>query len=238
MNKTFYRVADYSKMDLVLNSKSYNYGKGFSQEYDYFLDSYFKVANKIDLPIDFLIHVNNGIALFGNDFLLSIKNAIVGDNFVDIYKVTNNLKHKGIVIPIHLINEFIQSFDDINPFVNFAEGNYLWERYFELVRKKIFNELPSRKESIFLFDNINDCEFYIKNHKKGFGKIYEIEIIQEDALFKADMNIYDETDLSITHNNLLKELFKYWDKQTSKTPRYEYLFQGKCRVKNVLQQRI
>lgn len=102
----------------------------------------------------------------------------------------------------------------------------------------MFNELPSRKESIFLFDNIDDCNYYIKTHKNGIGHIYEIEITRQETLFKADMNIFDEIDLSITQNNLLVELYKYWDKQSSKTPRYEYLFQGECRVKNVLQQRI
>lgn len=234
MSKIFYRVGDYPITGVILNSNTYNYGKSFGKEYDYLLDSYFNVANKIDLPIDFLIYINNGFANEGNYFLKRIKTAILNEIFVDIFKVTGNIKHTGIIIPINLLNEFIQSFDEKNTFKIFLEGNYLWERYFEMVREKVFKELPSRKESIFLFDNVDDCQFYIKNHKKGFGKIYEVEIIEEEALFRADMNIYEEIDLSITYNNLLKEFFKYWDKQSSQTPRYEYLFQGQCRIKNVL----
>lgn len=238
MTHTFYRVGNYTENNIVLNSATYNYGKSFRNEYDHLLDSYFKVANQIDLPIDFLIHVSNGIASCGNDYLNGIKNAVVNENFVNIFKVTNNEKHIGAVIPINLLNEYIQSFDDDNQFKILAEGKYLWERYFEMVRKNVFPELPSRKESIFLFDNIADCEFYISNYKNGFGNIYEIEVIQKDILFKADMDIYDKIDLSIKHNDLVKEMFKYWNEETSETPRYEYLFRGKCRVKKVLQQRI
>lgn len=238
MNNTFYRVGNYSENNIVIDSKTYNYGKSFGDEYDHLIDSYFKVATKIDLPIDFLVSVSNGIATFENVFLNVIRNAIVEENFIDIYKVTNNEKHNGFVIPISLMNEFIQSFDDDNNFKVLAEGKYLWERYFEIVREKFFPELPSRKESIFLFDNVADCEFYISNHKGGFGNIYEVEIIQKHILFQADMNIFDESDLSITNSNLMKELFKYWNKETSKTPRYEYLFQGKCCMKNVLKHRL
>ena len=233
MNNTFYRVGDYSENNIVLDSKTYNYGNSFGNEYDHLIDSYFKVANMIDLPIDFLITVSNGIATFGNELLSVNRNEIVNDHFVKIYKVTINEKHNGFLIPVSLLNDFIQSFDDDNNFKSLAEGKYLWEGYFEIVRGKLFPELPSRMESIFLFDNVADCEFYISNHKGGFGNIYEIDIIHQDILFKADMNIFDEVDLSVTYNNLIKELYKYWNEESSETPRYEYLFQGRCRVKNV-----
>lgn len=50
MNNTFYRVGDYSENNIVLDSKTYNYGNSFGNEYDHLIDSYFKVANMIDLP--------------------------------------------------------------------------------------------------------------------------------------------------------------------------------------------
>ncbi|MCF8465119.1 MAG: hypothetical protein K9G41_09765 [Flavobacteriales bacterium] len=233
MKKAYYRVGHYGQDEIILNSDTYNYGMSFDTTYNHLLDGYFNIATKIDLPVDFLIDINIGIALFGNVYLNQIEQAIVQDTFVDIYKVTNKDAHRGIVIPIKLLNTFIQHFDDENPFLAYVEGKYLWERYFEMVRSKVFNHLPTRKDSIFLFDNVSDCEFYIQEHKKGFGKIYEVEIIREEQLLKVDMNIFDEISLSITSNNLKMELFKYWDGGLSNTPRFEYLFQGECRLKSI-----
>ena len=220
MKKSFYRVGDFNQHGLVLDSNSFNYGKSFTGEYDYFLERYFNIASKIDLPIDFLIDVNNGIAFYGDDYLKEkIEPAIVQKFYVDLFKVTANEKHRGFTIPINLINEFTQSFNE--PTTILLEGKYIWENYFEMVRLKAFPELPSRKESIFLFENINDCNDYIEKHKKGFGQIYEVEIIEKEVMFKADMNIFDEIDLSITYNNLILELAKYWEGKTSEKPVYE-----------------
>lgn len=235
MKDIFYRAGNYLNDEIIiLDSNSYNYGKSFSSSHDHFLNCYFNIATKIDLPIDFLIFVNNGLAIHGTDFIHSnIIPAIVEDYYIELQKVTKNAKHKEIVIPIGLLNEFIQSFDDQNPFYLFPEGKYLWEQYFELVRKKIFPSLPNRKDSIFLFDNIEACEYYINTHRKGEGKIYKVELLHKKALFKADMKIFDDVDLSITHNNLLIELFKYWNSESSKSPIYEYLFQGRCKLKKI-----
>lgn len=235
MKDIFYRVGNYSDDEIIiLDSDSYNYGKSFSSNHDHFLNCYFNIATKIDLPVDFLIFVNNGLAILGTDFIHSnIIPAIVDENYIDLQKVTKNEKHKRIVIPISLLNEFIQSFDDQNPFYHNPEGKYLWEQYFDLVRKKIFPSLPNRKESIFLFDNIEACEYYINTHRKGVGKIYKVELLHTRALFKADMKIFDDIDLSISHNCLLFELFKYWNAESSKSPIYEYLFQGKCKLKKI-----
>jgi hypothetical protein len=235
MTDKLYKVGAYSEeKEILLDTKHSNYGANFSTKYDHFLDSYFNVATKIDLPIDFLVSVVNGIVNFGDDYINNnIAPAIVNEFYVDLFKVTKNPKHKSIVIPIQLLNDFIQSFDGENPFILFYEGFYLWERYFEMVRLKIFSDLPNRKQCLFFFDNLDDCNDYIKNKNGGLGQIYEVEILEQSNLFKGDMNLIDELDESITYNNILKEVFNYWDGKSSSRPIFEYLFEGKCKLKNL-----
>ncbi|AFL81886.1 hypothetical protein Aeqsu_2428 [Aequorivita sublithincola DSM 14238] len=100
MNRTFYRVGIYNENDILLNSKTYNYGRSFGKEYDHLMQSYFSIADKIDLPIDFLIYINDETAKDGDVFLSKVKLAIVNEFYIDLFKVTANAKHKGIVIPI------------------------------------------------------------------------------------------------------------------------------------------
>jgi hypothetical protein len=235
MTNKLYKVGTYSdKKEIFLDTKTTNYGAIFSTKYDHFLDSYFNVATKTDLPVDFLVYVMNGMANGGNDFINSnVLPAIIDETYIDLFKVTNNSKHKGIGIPIPLLGGFIQSFDSINPPVMFLEGFYLWESFFEMVRIKIFPELPNRKDCLFFFDNLDDCNDYIKSKNRGLGQIYEVEILEQSKLFKGDMRIIDEIDESITYNNLLAETFKYWDKGLSSNPIFEYLFEGKCNLKSL-----
>lgn len=235
MTGKLYKVGTYSdKEEIFLDTKTTNYGANFSTKYDHFLDSYFNVATKTDLPVDFLVYVMNGIANGGNDFINSnIAPAIFDEFYVDLFKVTQNPKHKDIAIPIQLLNDFIQSFDGENPFILFLEGFYLWERYFEMVRIKIFPDLPNRKNCLFFFDNLDDCNDYIKSKNGGLGQIYEVEIIEQSKLFKGDMRLIDEIDESITYNNLLAQTFKYWNEELSSSPIFEYLFEGKCKLKNL-----
>ena len=234
-NNKLYKVGNHSdKEEILLDTRYNNYGANFSTEYDHFLNSYFNIATKIDLPVDFLVFVMNGIASFGNDFIDSnITPAIVNEFYVDLFRVTQNPKHKNIVLPIQLLNDFIQSFDDNNPFVLFTEGFYLWERYIEMVRTRVFPDLPNRKECLFFFDNLDDCNYYIQNHNNGLGQIYEVEILEQTKLIKRDMKLIDEIDESISYNNMLKEAFNYWDGKSYSNPIFEYLFEGKCKLKNL-----
>lgn len=230
---TLYKVGNNSPSEeIYLDSKINNYGDNFSDKYDHLLESYFNVALKINLPVDFLIFINNGIAMFGQNFIdETIKPAISKEGYVNLHKISSKPEYKGFGIPVALLNEFLQSFDDVNPFIVFNEGNYLWERYFEIVRMKIFPTLPNRKECLFFFDNIEDCNYYINKHRAGYGTIYQVEILEAETLIKRDMKIIDDISLSVSYNNLIKTIYNYWDEDYSDSPIIEYLFKGKCKLK-------
>lgn len=89
--------------------------------------------------------------------------------------------------------------------------------------------LPSRKESLFLFENIDDCKYYIDTHK-GFGTICEVELIDTVNLFRGDMNLLNETPNYLTFHETINWANRYCKKESSSKPVYEILFQGKCRL--------
>lgn len=86
--------------------------------------------------------------------------------------------------------------------------------------------------SFFLFENYEDCEYYIKNHKGG-GEICEVELIQTRKLFKADMNLLDEIPNFYTYKEVNNVVNKYWKQELSRKPVFEILFQGKCILKPI-----
>lgn len=228
MANKYYRV----EFTSVKTGKSYdtsekNYGDNFKNDYyDHFLKSYFTVLDEINLPIDFLVSVTNQIIAMGEMYTDILMEAIDTDNNIDLFKVTKNEKHKNYKIPVKLMGEFLQSFDEHNQFIYFDNGAILWEVFLEKVRAKEFSNLPSRMESIFLFDSNTSCNYYKQNHIGGKGNVVEIALIETRNVFEADMQIIDDIENSISRDELLETVRMYWRGEKSANPIMEIIFQG------------
>lgn len=214
----------YQNYDTGLN----NYGEGFdSEHYRYFMQIYGDTMAEINLPVDFLISVTSQICLLGEVYLGLLQNAIDDDGFLHLSKVTNNTKYIGYKMPVQLLNNFLQSFDEENQFIIFDNGTILWEYYLEKVRAEEFNHLPARLQSVFFFENVSDCDNYKNHHLSGIGAIFGIETLETTNLFKGDMAIIDELDNSISRDELLEQIRKYWRGDKTENPIMEVVFQGK-----------
>ena len=113
------------------------------------MKSYFTVLDEINLPVDFLVSVTNQIIAMGEMYTDISMEAIDTDNNIDLFKVTKNEKHKNYKIPVNLMGEFLQSFDQHNQIIHFDNGAILWGAFLEKVRAKEFSNLPSRMKSTF-----------------------------------------------------------------------------------------
>ena len=232
MIKGLYRVEFTPLETKPVRTKDSNYGKSLNFDYyEHFLSVYDNIMEQVNLPVDFLVSVNNQIYTNAEDYLQLLNNCIFG-NQLDIYKVTNNLKHNGYSIPVPLIMEFLESFDDENQFIWFDNGTFLWEYFYEKVRQKEFNDLPSRLTSTFFFDKIESCKYYITNHCNGIGQTKNVEILETEKLFKGDMNIMDTIENSISRDELINVIRKYWKGEKSDNPIMETVFQGKFQFIN------
>lgn len=236
MKQKFYRVES-NNIDLskIYCSNDRKYGQNLNFEnYIHFLNVYFSIMKTNNISVDFLVTLNNNLYLHGNEYIKIIRNAIVNEEYVDIEKITNNIKHKNQFISISSINKFIQSFDEPNNFIFFDNGSYLWEYINECIRLNFFKDKPIRLNSIFLFDNLDSCNYYISRHLNGKGKIYEIELIQIDQLFKSDMKIIDNLENQILFEDLVNEFMRYWKAEYTREPIKEIIFQGKYKYKTIL----
>jgi hypothetical protein len=236
MQKKHYRV-ELNKIDTdkTYHSNDCKYGSSFDfKHYQHFLNSYLQIMFKNNISTDFLPSINNQIYINGNDYLKVLSNSIVNEEYIDIYKVTGNPNHQNQTLPIKYMNEFIQSFDEENKFIEFDNGIYLWETILEIVRESFYKHCPKRLSSIFFFDSISSCNYYISNHLNGIGKIYEIEILETERYFEADMAHIDKIENQILFEDLINEFANYWKGTMSENPVKEIIFQGKYKYKSCI----
>jgi hypothetical protein len=233
MNIELYRVEMQPIAEqAILDTKDFNYGKLLETGYyDHFLTVYDRIISKINIPVDFLVSVNNQIHNGAEDYLELI-NACVHGNYLNIFELTQNVKHKGYTIPVVVMHEFLQSFDENNQYIFFDNGPLLWEYFFEKVRLNEFSHLPKRFSSTFFFDNTDNCNYYRNNHLNGIGKIKGIELIETRNLFQGDMKILDDVEISISRDELIEMVRKYWRGEQTDNPIIEIIFQGTYRFKD------
>lgn len=235
MPKKFYRV-ELSEIDLskTYSSNDKRFGNSLNfEKYIYFLNIYFSIMKTNNISADFLVLLNNNVFMYGNEYLKIVDEAIIDEVFIDLHKITNIEEHKNQIISILAINQFLQSFDEQNNFIFFDNGSYLWEYINEAIRFNFFREKPKRTDSIFLFDSIESCNYYISNHLNGQGKIYEIELLEKNNIFEADMRIIDNIQNQILFEDLINEFSDYWKGKLTLNPIKEIIFQGSYKYKNI-----
>lgn len=119
-----------------------------------------------------------------------------------------------------------------NPFVREILPG-IWEVMFERVRPV---SIPFRRtECAFFFTNIQDAIIF-KNTYPGMelGVLCEVEIIEEDSSFKADMRWLDNIDENTaTAAEAMDALSEYWTGKMTAQPVEEILFTGKYKLSPV-----
>ncbi|WP_313360783.1 hypothetical protein [Empedobacter sp.] len=233
MEKQYFRV-ELGPVDtaVIYDTTTKNYGQSLNfAPYVHYLQVYLSVMKSNNISADILPIISNNIYNLQDDYLNQLSQAIVDEEYIDLYELTNLNEHRFQRIPIAWINHFIQSFDEHNQFVYIDNGTYLWEYLSEFVRMNFYPDKPKRLESTFLFDTIESCNYYITKHLRGNGKIYEVELIEIDQLFEGDMKIIDDIPTYILFEDLINEFDAYWQGQEELEPVKEFIFQGKFRYK-------
>ncbi len=97
------------------------------------------------------------------------------------------------------------------------------ELIFELTRQIKFNDKPSRFESIFGCETLEEAKQFRQNRRNNNFKIYKVSA---ESYFKADMHLLSAT--SIAGNMVLAE--KYWNGESSKNPFWEILMKPPVKI--------
>lgn len=227
----YFKVVDYINSEVVIDTRKTNYSLTLKHKSKYpnLLNFIIQSSDELDLPLDFYFSLNNHLAKSGNLYLKNLPASVNG--IFDISILTTNQNHKGIYIKEDDLIKIVESLDAIG-ISEFQEGFYLWENIYEKIRLNNYQDKPNRDQSFFLFDNIKDCQYYIDNHKRG-GVICEIEILNTHSLFKADMYLLDTIQNNFTFKQVKQQVHNYWSGNISNHPVFEYLFQGKCKLKPI-----
>lgn len=230
MEKKYWRV---SAEDLIpgkiYDTDIHCYGQNFKDErYRHFLSVYSKIMSQINLPVDFLIYVNNNICIMGGEYLEVLNRAINLNGDIVLQKVSPRPEYNGFVISLDLLDEFLQSFDEDHPFGFFESGPELWEFFLERVRAKEFSSSPSRLSSTFFFTSYGDANDFTK---RNIGSVSEVEITEVKNMQECDMNIIDHIPTTVSRDELYEILRKYWRGEKTDDPVPEIIFQGKYQMK-------
>lgn len=223
----YYKVVNYLNSPFEINTDTSNYGNRlvYQEYYSALINFVLNSSQVYNLPLDFYFTVNTSLSLWGVAHI----DYIPRNGMVEVYYLTHKEIDKGRFIKeseLYEIVDTIQSFG----ISDIVEGIYLWESIFEKARLKKYTNIPSRSESFFLFENIQDCHYYIKEHKGGDGIICEVELIEQKSLFKADMKSLDNIQNNFTFDEAIKYADNYWNGSATESPVFEFLFQGKCKL--------
>ncbi|MEL1243992.1 hypothetical protein AAEO56_06940 [Flavobacterium sp. DGU11] len=222
----YFKVVSPLSGPITIDTSVSNYGESLAnrQNYDRLLEIITQSSEKYGFPLDIYFTLNNAIALSGNDYLRNFPPH--KDDVYNLSFLCTSQNRRDILMDREDLIQFIKDIDQAGISL-FDEGNYLWEYIYEKVRALKYPHLPARHQSIFLFETVQDCNYFMNKHGM-FGAICQVDIIQQDALFRGDMNIYDEIPNHFSYQQTFDEASRYWDAKVSNQPVYEILFQGKC----------
>lgn len=226
----YYKVVENITKPVTVDTATHNYGTTLANRnmYNPLLDIITNSSADYDFPLDIYFTLNNNIALHGNSYLENFPQPVGG--YYDLSHLCTAQHRRSLPMKQNDLVKFVEDIDS-NGIILFHEGFYLWEYIYEHARSKSFPECPARHESFFLFENKEDCRYYIETHGKFGGKICEVEIINTKNLFRGDMNIYDEIPNHYSFAETSAEADRYWGGKLSQKPIIEVLFQGTCELK-------
>ena len=224
----FYTVVPCINQVTIINTVKFCQTKVFhNNSYHEMLEHFIiKFCIYCNLPIDFYIAVNNNYALLGSDYLSGLVESTNAK--FELINLTSNPKHEGFFISETDFRSLILFFEYCQrSFIK--ETNSLLEEFYEIARVKYSPDKPKRRESLLLFDNVENCEKYIERQVNK-GVLCIVEPLITTNQFKADGNLLSETPFSYTYSQFISQAEKYWRGEFSSNPLYEYLFQGSCKL--------
>ena len=108
---------------------------------------------------------------------------------------------------------------------DWGNDHYLWEFIWEMVRNNEFPQMPSRMESLFLFDNLDNAKDFKTRFRDENYQIANVNLI-EGTTQSFDMNWFSDVPADITILEAQNYARNYWSQKRTPNPIIEVLFQG------------
>lgn len=179
-----------------------------------------KTGLKIINAVLFAEYVYNCIEKL-NEFFLSDKTEY------DLTKIQINdpVKYVSRDIIHDFAYNYISDINETGLCYGWGHEHYLWEFIWEMVRYYEYPDKPSRMDSVFLFDNIENANAFKNQHRESFCKIVEINLLEGDHQ-SFDMNWFTDVPSDITLAQVKDYSRNYWEGKMTKNPIVEVLHKG------------
>lgn len=155
--------------------------------------------------------------------------------FFNTDKTMFNLLHLGINDPIKEIsgddlydfsNKYISDVNETGLFYDWGMEHYFWEFIWEMVRKNEYPQMPSRMESLFLFDKYENAKDFLYQYRDPYYRVVEVELMEGNSQ-SFDMNWFSGVPSNVPITEVEKYARNYWEQKYTENPVVEVLFQGR-----------
>lgn len=111
-------------------------------------------------------------------------------------------------------------------YYDWGNDYYLWEFVWEIVRYYKYPKMPSRMESLFLFDSLENAKDFKTRYRDANYQIANLNLI-EGTLKSFDMNWFSTVPSDIPISEAENYARHYWEQKRTDNFIVEVLFQGK-----------
>lgn len=123
-------------------------------------------------------------------------------------------------------SNYITHINETGLFYDWGDEHYLWEFIWEMVRNLEFPDMPSRVESLFLFDSIENAMDFKNQFRDLNYQLVNINLLGGTKQ-SFDMNWFSNVPSNIPLAEVKEYARNYWRQVHTEKPVIEILYQGK-----------
>lgn len=123
-------------------------------------------------------------------------------------------------------HNYIADINETGLYYDWEHEFYLWEFIWEMVRYSEFPNMPSRMDSVFLFDSRENANKFKNKYRTPNYRVTKINLL-EGSSQSFDMNWFSRVPSDIPLSEVLVYVRNYWSQKMTQNPILETLFQGK-----------
>lgn len=123
------------------------------------------------------------------------------------------------------VSNYIADINETGLYYDWNKEHYLWEFIWEMIRSYEFPHMPSRMDSLFLFDNEANAIEFKKQYRDTYYQLVTINTLGGTAK-SFDMNWFSNVPSDIPLVEVKEYARNYWKQVKTGNPVMEILYQG------------
>ena len=123
------------------------------------------------------------------------------------------------------VSNYIADINETGLYYDWNKEHYLWEFIWEMIRSYEFPNMPSRMDSLFLFDNETNAIEFKKQYRDSYYQLVTINTLG-GTVKSFDMNWFSNVPSDIPLVEVKEYARNYWKQVKTEKPVMEILYQG------------